>query len=65
VVFITACGGGGGGGSQPDLPLDTDGDGVEDSLDAFPNDPTEKQLIRMVMALVIMAMHFQTIQTNP
>ena len=41
VVFITACGGGGGGGSQPDLPLDTDGDGVEDSLDAFPNDPNE------------------------
>ena len=41
VVFMAACGGGGGGGSQPDLPLDTDGDGVEDSLDAFPNDPSE------------------------
>jgi hypothetical protein len=41
VVFLAACGGGGGGGSQPDLPLDSDGDGVEDSLDAFPNDPNE------------------------
>jgi len=40
VAFLTACGGGGGGG-QPDLPLDSDGDGVPDSLDAFPNDPTE------------------------
>ena len=41
VVFMAACGGGGGGSSQPDLPLDSDGDGVEDSLDAFPNDPNE------------------------
>ena len=40
VAFLAACGGGGGGG-QPDLPLDSDGDGVPDSLDAFPNDPSE------------------------
>ena len=38
IALLVACGGGGGG-NQPDLPLDSDGDGVPDSLDAFPNDP--------------------------
>ncbi len=36
---LVACGGGGGGG--PEAPLDSDGDGVPDSLDAFPADPSE------------------------
>lgn len=39
VSVLAACGGGGNG--QPDLPLDSDGDGVPDSSDAFPNDPSE------------------------
>lgn len=39
VAVLAACGGGGNG--QPDLPLDSDGDGVPDSSDAFPNDPSE------------------------
>lgn len=37
-VLLTACGGGGGGGTSS---TDSDNDGVIDSLDAFPNDPTE------------------------
>jgi len=43
-VFLTACGGGGGGGStttKGSHTKDTDGDGVIDSLDAFPNDKDE------------------------
>ena len=39
VAVLAACGGGGNG--QPELPLDSDGDGVPDSSDAFPNDPSE------------------------
>lgn len=34
-------GGGGGGGGSGDTTLDSDGDGVPDSADAFPDDPTE------------------------
>ena len=40
IALLVACGGGGGG-NQPDLSLDSDGYGVPDSLDAFPNDPNE------------------------
>jgi len=47
-VFLTACGGGGGGGSTTTTTTttgsnttDTDGDGVIDSLDAFPNNKDE------------------------
>lgn len=36
-VALAACGGGGGSSAPPD----SDGDGVIDSQDAFPNDPTE------------------------
>lgn len=39
VAILAACGGGGNG--QPDVSLDSDGDGVPDSSDAFPNDPSE------------------------
>ncbi|KXO12595.1 Microbial collagenase, secreted [Moritella sp. JT01] len=42
-VFLTACGGGGGGSTttKGSHTKDTDGDGVIDSLDAFPNDKNE------------------------
>ena len=35
LVALVGCGGGN------NIPPDADGDGIEDSLDAFPNDPTE------------------------
>ena len=51
LLVLAACGGGGGGGTpasmtqqpqqQPTQPVDTDGDGVADAQDAFPNDPAE------------------------
>ncbi|QUM85496.1 thrombospondin type 3 repeat-containing protein [Moritella sp. 28] len=43
-VFLTACGGGGGGSTTTTTgsnTTDTDGDGVIDSLDAFPNNKDE------------------------
>lgn len=46
ILFLVACGGGGSSAPKsPETPTpvvtDTDGDGVEDSADAFPNDATE------------------------
>ena len=38
LLFITVLNGCGRG---DNTPIDTDGDGIEDSLDLFPNDPTE------------------------
>ena len=42
LVFLTSCGGGSESGGS-DLVFDLDGDGVEDSLDAFPQDATESK----------------------
>ena len=41
IVLLTNCGGDSG--SGPDLIFDVDGDGVEDNLDAFPQDSTESR----------------------
>lgn len=45
ICFLVACGGGGGGGGGETTPepviTDTDGDGVADSSDAFPDDASE------------------------
>ena len=43
ICFLVACGGGGGGGETTSEPVitDTDGDGVADSSDAFPDDESE------------------------
>lgn len=45
LLLLTACGSSGGGGSskEPTIPpiTDSDGDGVNDDVDAFPNDPNE------------------------
>ena len=40
LITLAACGGGISS-SQPTAPVDSDGDGVPDTTDAFPNDATE------------------------